>query len=149
MSTSSFRGADETEVKVLLMPSQYENMQKAKHVESYRLVYSETNLGSQSTYRGATNFYGGNTATGAAAKPANYFTWVKEDSFVDSSTANAVKFVLNMPLATSRVSIGEVLHVCSRAQRHRPTQQPPHSHHHHCATGPRAGRARARARACA
>jgi hypothetical protein len=30
---------------------------------------------------------------------------VKEDSFVDSSTANAVKFVLNMPLATSRVSI--------------------------------------------
>ena len=93
-------------MKVLLMPSQYENLQTAKRKDAYRLVYSESTLGSTVQFHGATDFYGGDSSTtSSSTKPGNYFTWVKEDSFVDATTVNAVKFVLNMPLATSRVNI--------------------------------------------
>jgi hypothetical protein len=101
-TTDIFRGDDSTTVQVDLMPAIYDNRQTAKKFETYRLVYSKSDLGSTQSFKGATDFYG----TGSSVStPSNFFTWVKEDSFVDEDATNAVTFVLDMPLSTSSLSV--------------------------------------------
>jgi hypothetical protein len=101
-ATDVFRGDDTTTVQVDFMPAIYDNRQTAKKFETYRLVYAGTDLGSTQSFKGATDFYG----TGSVAStPANFFTWVKDDSFVDMDATNVVSFTLDMPLSTSALSV--------------------------------------------
>jgi len=114
-----FRGLDATEVKVLLMPSEYENRRSWKKFKSYRLVYAESDLGSTQGFDGAFGFYGGGSslAKGAAGStvqggearnftaPDNYERWVKDGSWAEEGAHNEVHFTLNLPLASSRVSV--------------------------------------------
>jgi hypothetical protein len=103
--TESFRGAEATEVKVQLMPSDYDNRRTAKKFRSYRLMYAESNLGSTQAFRGATDFSGVGGVTDDTEPPANFERWLKEDSWVAEGAVNEVRFTLDMPLATSRVNV--------------------------------------------
>jgi len=105
-----FRGDDATEVKVLFMPSDYDNRQTAKRRRAYRLVYSESSLGSVQGFHGAYDFVG--TAPSGfdasfknGSAPEAFEAWVKDASWVEAGATNAVSFTLNMPLATNRVSV--------------------------------------------
>jgi len=102
--TESFRGSEPTEVKVRLMPADYENRRTAKTHRSYRLVYAETELGGTQGFKGATDFYGIG-GEGGWATPANFFRWVKDGSWVAEGAVNEVKFTLDLPLATSRLNV--------------------------------------------
>jgi hypothetical protein len=99
--TDVFRGATATQVKVLLMPADYENRQTATRAKAYRLVYADSTLGDTQGFRGAYDFYG---AAGQTA-PDAYAAWAKDGRFAASGAANAVAFELSMPLASHRVTI--------------------------------------------
>mmetsp|Transcript_24466 Transcript_24466/g.28796 ORF Transcript_24466/g.28796 Transcript_24466/m.28796 type:complete len:2846 (-) Transcript_24466:142-8679(-) len=101
-ATDVFRGDTTTNVQVNFMPATYDNRQTAKKFETYRLVYAGTDLGSTQSFMGATDFYGSGSI---ASTPSNFFTWVKEDSWVDEDATNAVSFTLDMPLSTSALSV--------------------------------------------
>jgi hypothetical protein len=120
-----FRGDTATEVKVQLMPAEYENRRTAKKFRAYRLVFAESAPGSVQGFKGAypytgeneayvegphhahfkADLHGHHRAFPKLEAPADYFRWVKDGSWADAGAANAVKFTLALPLAQNRVHI--------------------------------------------
>jgi len=106
----ALRGDTPTEVKIMLTPADYENHRTAKEFHSYRLLYSDSIIGSTQGFRGASSKQYGNTdfsgvgQHGVTAAP-DYRQWIKDDTWAKAGAPNAVKFLLHLPLAPNRVRI--------------------------------------------